>query len=151
MPSMPSVPLISASPSFSASTTGSSPASASASAAGRRSPRRSITSPSPISASATVASGARSPEQPSDPYSGTIGVMPALSIAASAVAVCGRMPVRPRASVASRSSISARTTSRSTGSPLPAACERISEACSAARRCGGIDVVASAPNPVEMP
>ena len=77
--------------------------------------------------------------------------MPALSIAASAAAVRGRIPVRPLARVASRSSISARTTSVSTGAPLPAACERISEVCSAARRCGGIEVVASAPNPVEMP
>ena len=71
MPSIPSVPLISARPSFSASTTGVRPASASA-CGGRAAAARAgrSTSPSPISASATVASGARSPEQPSDPYSG---------------------------------------------------------------------------------
>ncbi len=82
MPSIPSVPLISASPSFSASSTGAIPASARASAAGRRTPEASSTSPSPRSASATWASGARSPEQPSEPYSRTTGVIPASSIAA---------------------------------------------------------------------
>ncbi len=40
------------------------------------------TRPSPIAASATWASGARSPEHPREPYSRTIGVMPAFSIAA---------------------------------------------------------------------
>ena len=83
MPSMPSVPLISASPSFSASTTGSMPAAAqrlARRAAGRR--RSHAPSPSPISASAQCASGARSPEQPSEPYSWTIGVIPADSSAA---------------------------------------------------------------------
>ena len=36
-------------------------------------------------------------------------------------------------------------------SPMPAACERTRAVCSARRRSGGIDTVASAPNPVEMP
>ena len=62
-----------------------------------------------------------------------------------------RTPVRPVARVDSRSSIIARTTSRSTGSPEPAACERISDCCSAARDASGMCLVASAPNPVEMP
>ena len=42
----------------------------------RRTPSASRTSPSPMSASATDESGARSPEQPSEPYSWTTGVMP---------------------------------------------------------------------------
>ena len=42
----------------------------------------------------------------------------------------GRTPVRPVASVDRRSSISARTTSRSTSGPEPAACERIRLRCS---------------------
>ena len=64
-PSMPSVPLMRARPSFSASATGSSPAASRASAAGRSGAgRRRGPCPSPISASATWASGARSPEQP---------------------------------------------------------------------------------------
>ena len=150
-PSMPSVPLISARPSFSPSSTGVRPAAARASAAGRVDPSGPWTTPSPISTMATWASGARSPEQPSEPYSGTTGVMPRSSRAASSSAVASRMPVRPVANVDSRSSISARTTSVSTGSPEPAACERISERCRSARLDGGMDVLASAPKPVEMP
>ena len=57
----------------------------------------------------------------------------------------------PVASVESRSSISARTTSRSTSGPDPAACERTSERCSCSRISAGMCRVASAPNPVEMP
>ena len=148
---MPSVPLMRARPSFSASDAGAIPAAASACAAGTISPVTSRTAPSPIRASATCESGARSPEQPSEPYSRTIGVMPASSIAAYERAVSSRTPVRPVASVESRSSISARVTSRSTSGPDPAACERISERCSNARCAGGMCFVASAPNPVEMP
>ena len=104
-----------------------------------------------MSASAQWASGARSPEQPSEPYSCTTGVMPASSIAAYACAAAGRTPVRPVARVDSRSSISARTTSRSTSGPEPAACERTRLRCSCARRSTGMCWVASAPKPVEMP
>ena len=68
-----------------------------------------------------------------------------------AVAVAGRIPVRPVHRVDNRSSIIARTTSVSTGVPEPAACERISEVCRAARREAEMYVVASAPKPVEMP
>ena len=59
--------------------------------------------------------------------------------------------MRPVASVDSRSSIIARTTSRSTSGPDPAACERTRLRCSSTRRSGGMCRVASAPNPVEMP
>ena len=45
----------------------------------------------------------------------------------------------------------ARTTSRSTGGPNPAACERTTECWSWLRRSGGMLVPARAPNPVEMP
>ena len=63
---------------------------------------------------------------------------------------------RPRTRAADRQrrarrSIIARTTSRSTGGPMPAACERTSARCSSSRRSGGIRVVASEPNPVETP
>ena len=80
-----------------------------------------------MTASAQCASGARSPEQPSEPYSCTTGAMPALSSAAYVCATTGRTPVRPVASVDSRSSMSARTTSGSTSGPDPAAWLRISE------------------------
>ena len=50
-----------------------------------------------------------------------------------------------------RSSTIARTTSASTGAPIPAAWERTSATWSSAVRSGGIDVVASEPNPVVTP
>ncbi len=59
--------------------------------------------------------------------------------------------MRPVASVESRSSIIARTTSRSTSGPLPAAWLAMSERCSCARSSAGMWRVASAPNPVEIP
>ena len=77
--------------------------------------------------------------------------MPAFSIAAYTCTVSSRTPVRPVARVASRSSISARTTSRSTSGPEPAACERTRLRCSWARCSLGMCVVASAPNPVDTP
>ena len=61
------------------------------------------------------------------------------------------MPVCPVARVESRSSISPRTTSRSTSGPDPAACERTSDLCSCARISVGMCRVARAPKPVEMP
>lgn len=93
MPSMPSVPLSSASPSFSRSSTGVMPCSASSSAAGRTVPSGPSASPSPIRASAQWLSGARSPEQPSEPYSCTTGVIPAFSTSATVCATSGRTPV----------------------------------------------------------
>jgi hypothetical protein len=66
-------------------------------------------------------------------------------------ATTGRTPEHPIASVRARSNIIARTTSRSTGGPIPAACERTSARWSSARRSAGIRTVASDPNPVETP
>ena len=151
IPSMPSVPLMRASPSFSCSSMGSMPASASSSGTGRSTPSRSVARPSPMSTRAQCESGARSPLQPRLPYSCTTGVMPALSSAAIVWAVTGRAPVRPEQSVLSLSSMSARTTSRSTSGPQPAACDRMSERCSWVRLSCGMCLVASAPKPVEMP
>ena len=78
-------------------------------------------------------------------------MIPADSSPAISSAVSRRMPVCPVASVESRSSISARTTSRSTSGPDPAACERTSDRCSCSRISAGMWRVASAPKPVEMP
>ena len=141
MPSIPSVPLIRASPSLACNVIGATPAAAAAGAH----------SPSPIRARATWASGARSPLAPSDPCSGTVGVIPALSSSTMRSTTTGRTPEYPSASERARSSIIARTTSSSTAGPIPAACERISERCSSSRRSAGITVVASDPNPVETP
>ena len=151
IPNIPSVPLISASPSFSSSTTGTIPAAANARPAGCNSPTASRTSPSPIAASAQCASGARSPEQPSDPNSRTTGVIPADNIAAYTRAVSSRTPVRPVASVDRRSNINARTTSRSTSGPDPAACDRTRLRCNWPRSSTGMCRVANAPNPVDTP
>ena len=93
----------------------------------RRAPRRpasacptaSRTSPSPISASAQCESGARSPEQPSEPYSCTTGVMPALSrpghqLAPSpGVRRCGRSPASRAAAASARGPPRARPPGRS--------------------------------------
>jgi len=74
-----------------------------------------------------------------------------LSSARIASATSGRAPEKPIASVRARSSHIARTTSTSTGSPMPAAWERIRYRCSSSRRAGGMAVLASDPNPVETP
>ncbi len=151
MPSMPSVPLRRARPSFSFSTTGWIPASASSSPAGRTTPSGPSASPSPIRVSAQCESGARSPEQPSEPYSWTTGVMPALSTSAIVCATDGRTPVCPEATVFRRRNIRARTTSRSTRGPMPAACERTMLRCSWARSSGLMCREARAPKPVDTP
>ena len=151
MPRMPSVPLIRARPSLAVSVSGSIDAAASASAAGTRSPAAVQTSPSPISARPQWASGARSPLAPSEPCSGTTGSSPAASSASIVSATIGRAPERPIARERARRNIIARTTSRSTGGPMPAACERIRARWSSSRRSGGIQVPASEPKPVETP
>ena len=138
MPSMPSVPLISARPSFSASSTGSMPPRAGRRRPGAARPSASRTSPSPISASAhgrqrgEVAGAAERAVLVHDRRD------PGVEHRGVGWAVSSRTPVRPVASVESRSSISARTTSRSTSGPDPAACERIRLRCSWARRSGGM-------------
>ena len=151
IPSMPSVPLISARPSFSCNSTGVMPAALSNSGTGRCIPSAPTASPSPINTSAQCASGAKSPLQPSEPNSRTTGVIPAFNNAAIVWAMTGRTPVRPDASVLSRSVMRARTTSRSTGSPTPAACERINDRCNCARCSTDTYLLASAPKPVETP
>ncbi len=104
-----------------------------------------------MSVSAQCDSGARSPEQPSEPYSWTTGVIPALRISAMVATTSGRTPVWPEASVLRRRNISARTTSRSTRGPMPAACERTMLRWSWARSSGLMWRTARAPKPVETP
>ncbi len=94
-PRIPSVPLISARPSFGPSTGGSIPACASASAAGTARSPSPRTSPSPIIARAQWASGARSPLAPREPCSGTTGSRPTLSIASIVSASSGLAPTAP--------------------------------------------------------
>ena len=72
--SIPCVPFTRARPSLASSRMGSSPARAMAGAAGSTPPSGASTSPWPISGSARFASGARSPDAPSEPCSGTAGI-----------------------------------------------------------------------------
>ena len=82
------VPLRSASPSLGCSAIGSRPTSVSAAWAGAmRSPTRAW--PTPIIAAAIWASGARSPDAPTDPCEGTTGVTPRASIASMSSSVRG--------------------------------------------------------------
>ena len=81
-------------------------------------------SPSPTNTSAKWASGARSPEAPTEPWSGTIGVTSRSSNKSRDSTSSGRQPECPRASDAARNRIMARATSREARRPTPAACER---------------------------
>jgi len=69
---MSAVPFVSARPSFASRVTGASPARCSASSPLMRCPPYSA-SPSPIRTRAMCASGARSPDAPSEPCAGTMG------------------------------------------------------------------------------
>ena len=85
------VPLISAKPSFAASTTGAMPACASAVFASTSAPFTN-TCPSPMIASVMCDSGARSPDAPTEPLAGISGVMPALKTAIMLSITSARMP-----------------------------------------------------------
>ena len=116
------VPLSSASPSLGRGVIGSRPTSASAAAAGvTRSPTRA--SPTPIIAAAIWASGARSPDAPTDPCDGTTGVTPRASMASMRASVCGWTPEAPCARLPSFSAIMSRVVATEAVSPTPAACD----------------------------
>ena len=67
-------------------------------------------SPSPTSGSARCASGARSPDAPTEPRAGTSGSTPRFRHSSSSSTVSTRAPELPFASAFARSSIAARTT-----------------------------------------
>ena len=102
------VPLSSASPSLGPSISGASPARSSA-ACGRHGLAGERASPTPIIAAAMWASGARSPDAPTEPWLGTTGTMPRSSMASSSAMVCGRTPEAPWPRLASLSAIISRT------------------------------------------
>jgi len=144
------VPLSRASPSFGASSTGVRPAAASAAAPGStRLPTRA--SPSPISTDARCASGARSPDAPTEPCAGMHGTMPALATPTTSSTTSHRTPEYPRASDAAFSAITRRTVASSSSGPVPALCERTSARCNSASRASSIRVRASSPKPVLTP
>ena len=118
------VPLIKARPSFAPSLIGVIPALASASPAGKRTPSNSA-SPSPIITAAICASGAKSPDAPTDPWLGMTGVTPLASIASMISTVDITTPDAPRPSDNSFSTIINRVVAVSNGSPTPQQCDRI--------------------------
>ena len=151
MPSIPSVPLTRARPSFSLRSTGARPGAATASPAGS-SHRRGLRAPPPrpSAARAQCDSGARSPLQPSEPYSWTTGVIPALSSGlawsrapADAAVAGGQGPQPEHHQGAHHLAFD--------GGSLPAACERTNARWSWRRSSTGMCRVASAPKPVETP
>ena len=114
------VPLVSASPSLAASSTGARPARPAPPRRADAAPSNSA-SPRPIITSAMWASGARSPRRPASPWIGTIGCTPRSSMRSSRPSVSSRMPEWPLARVLARISIMARTIGVSNGSPTPTA------------------------------
>ena len=144
------VPLISASPSFGPRTTGESPAACSAAPPGREAPANSAM-PSPIITAAICASGARSPEAPTEPCAGITGVTPRSSIASSSAITSHRTPDAPRPSERSFSTIISRATLRGIASPTPQQCDRIRLRCSVAVSAAAILSEASLPKPVFTP
>ncbi len=144
------VPLISASPSFAESSTGARPTRASARFDGIALPSKN-TSPSPISGSAMWASGARSPDAPTEPCDGIHGTMPALNIAIIASTSPVRTPEHPRAIAWIRSANARRLTSTGSGSPTPVACESRRLRCNVPSFASGTFTLASLPKPVLTP
>ena len=144
------VPLISERPSLAARRIGSSPAAASASAPLIRSPSNHA-SPSPTSGEARCASGARSPDAPTEPRAGTTGRTPRFRHSSSSSTVPTRAPELPFARAFARRSIAARTTSSGYGSPTPQECERRSRSCSSSVCSPEIACETKRPNPVLTP
>ena len=141
---------MSASPSLALSSTGVSPAAASASAPGISRPSKNA-QPSPSITAAICASGARSPEAPTEPCAGIIGVTPRASIASSRSTSTGRTPEAPRPRLSSFSAMIRRTVGSSTGSPTPQQCDRIRLRCRVAVSSGAMRTEASLPKPVFTP
>ena len=108
-------------------------------------------SPTPIKVAARCDSGARSPEAPTEPWPGMIGVSPRSSIAPSSAIVSGRTPDAPCARLASFNAIISRAVAGAIGSPTPAACDKTMFRCKVARSASSIRMLASLPKPVLMP
>ena len=144
------VPLSRARPSLASRVRGSSPTSRRAISPGTTWPCTSAW-PRPMSGRARWASGARSPDAPTLPCSGTTGWTPSRSRSSSRSTISGRQPLWPRARVLARSRSIARTTSRGKAGPTPAAwlIRRFSWRRPAS--AGGMKVVARSPKPVVTP
>ena len=107
--------------------------------------------PSPIMTAVRWASGARSPEAPTEPCAGTAGVTPAASIRSSTSTMAHCTPEAPRPRLSSFRHIMSRTTGSGRSGPTPALWERIRLRCSRSVCWGEIRVPASLPKPVLTP
>jgi hypothetical protein len=97
------------------------------------------------------ASGARSPDAPTEPWHGTTGVRPLASIASISRTVASCTPDAPCARLASLSAIISRAIGTGIGAPAPAECDNTMLRWSAVRSSGGMWTLASFPKPVLMP
>ncbi len=95
--------------------------------------------------------GARSPEAPSEPFSGITGCTPAFSMLTRVSTSSGRTPEDPWHSALARSSSIARTASAGRGRPQPTAWLTIRLCCSRLTCSAEIRTLLSAPKPVLMP
>ncbi len=97
------------------------------------------------------ASGARSPDAPTDPCAGTTGTSPCARHAPSASSVDQRMPLAPCARLASLSAIIRRVTGTGSGSPTPTQCDSTMLRWSVVRSWASMRTDASLPKPVFTP
>ena len=97
------------------------------------------------------ASGARSPDAPTEPWSGITGITPAPSMSWMSWTVLHGTPDAPRPRDSSFSAIISRVVAVSRVSPTPQQWLRIRLRCRVAVSSGRIFTVASLPNPVFTP
>ena len=105
----------------------------------------------PQRARAACARGARSPDEPRDPFSGTMGTTPAFSMSSRARIVEVRAPELPTARALARKRSIARTTSSGNGSPTPHAWLMMRLRWRAAFFSREITTSLNFPNPVVIP
>ncbi len=108
-------------------------------------------SPSPINTADKCASGAKSPDAPTDPWPGMHGTMPAFVRLTSSSITSQRTPELPWLNDAALSAMIRPTTSSSSSAPVPALCERTSARCNSLNRVPSMRVRASNPKPVLTP
>jgi hypothetical protein len=109
-------------------------------------------SPSPIIAAAICASGARSPDAPTEPCAGITGVTPLRQhVLDQPITWPSARPRRRGRATAASAPSSAGWSATSSGSPTPQQCDRIRLRCSVAVSSALMRTLASLPKPVLTP
>ena len=144
------VPFSRARPSFDCSEIGFQPNSLRTSSEGRRAPLYS-TSPRPSSGRHMLASGARSPEAPSDPCWNTTGSTSLLKKSTRRCTVSSCTPELPYERDWILSSSISFTISAGTRSPVPQACDITRFFCNCESWSLSIEILQSEPKPVVIP